>query len=632
MEIEIDPPSAAQMRKLHLGHPFRARLGSGLKLHVPVSVGKKMMKASMKGMGATVDSCSCMGCGMCGGSLPARTPRGIDASYTPPPAPPPLGGNVKSSAKKDAIRLMDAGTDRAVRALEGSGMAGMGKSHKERQQEQLRKQFRYEENHDIFGRRTNRDSVRRNQPPPVYTYRDSKGHVITKEQYDASYGNRPKPPPPRGGNVKSSAKKDAIRLMDAGTDRAVRALEGSGQRDAVNPFLNPQARGGNVKSSAKKDSIRLMDAGTDRAVRALEGSGLENKARLVGISRMGGAVNPFVQQKKQQEKKQDQQKDELMKQMDAQMKKQSSIMQKAKKAQKTQSATVNKELMQQVTQQVRKTKQLMSKAADLHEEAVDDAKTDFREQMRQQAKHMPTVGGKVNRRKKFDGWFKSIGSKFKTLNHNLAPVKKAATNRAVTEITYRNNPTAQAKALLDMAQEEFGDDDEAAVAPAATSQMMSHGVSPQMLSQAVASKSFAKIKKVKAPKMKKIKVAEAQPMDINGDGEADGFFYPREMSYFGAGMGQMNPVPPHAYRPNRSRGKGVGEMGRPTIMPVMPPYRNVPVRSGMGAKKSSPWIEHVKAYAAQHNLKYGEALKRAGASYKKGGALYPAGYDPYNQM
>jgi hypothetical protein len=53
--------------------------------------------------------------------------------------------------------------------------------------------------------------------------------------------------------------------------------------------------------------------------------------------------------------------------------------------------------------------------------------------------------------------------------------------------------------------------------------------------------------------------------------------------------------------------------------------------SGAGAKKSSPWIEHVKAYAAQHGVKYGEALKLAKATYKKGmsaGALYPAGYDP----
>jgi hypothetical protein len=44
-------------------------------------------------------------------------------------------------------------------------------------------------------------------------------------------------------------------------------------------------------------------------------------------------------------------------------------------------------------------------------------------------------GGKVNRRKKFDQWFKSIGSKFKTLNHNLQPIKRAATDRAVDYIT-----------------------------------------------------------------------------------------------------------------------------------------------------------------------------------------------------
>ena len=389
-----------------------------------------------------------------------------------------------------------------------------------------------------------------------------------------------------------------------------------------------------------------MVAGTDRAVRALEGSGRGRyfeynegtgeyervpSTRRVG---MGGAVNPFVKEMK----KQDQQKDELMKQMDAQMKKQSSIMKKAKEAQKTQSAAVNKDLMQQVTQQVKKTKQLMNKAADLHEEAVDDAKADVRGQMKQQAKHMPTIGGKVNRRKKFDGWFKSIGSKFKTLNHNLAPVKKAATNRAVQYITYTNNPTAQGKALLDMAQEEFGDD-EAEVAPTATSEMLSQGVSPQMLSQAVASKSFSKVKKVKAAKVKAPKmekIAEAQPMDVNGDGEPDGFFYPREMSYFGAGVNPYSRYVSDSVnaRAERHRGAGMGEMGRPTIMPVVPFQRPVPVR-GMGAKKSSPWIEHVKAYCKQHGCKYSDGLKQAKATYKKkmsAGALYPAGYDPYYQM
>jgi len=34
-------------------------------------------------------------------------------------------------------------------------------------------------------------------------------------------------------------------------------------------------------------------------------------------------------------------------------------------------------------------------------------------------------------------------------------------------------------------------------------------------------------------------------------------------------------------------------------------------------KKTSPWIQHVKAYARTHNMKFGEALKKAGPSYKK---------------
>jgi hypothetical protein len=36
-----------------------------------------------------------------------------------------------------------------------------------------------------------------------------------------------------------------------------------------------------------------------------------------------------------------------------------------------------------------------------------------------------------------------------------------------------------------------------------------------------------------------------------------------------------------------------------------------------GAKKSSPWIAHVKAFAAQHGISYKQALSQAGASYHK---------------
>jgi len=36
-----------------------------------------------------------------------------------------------------------------------------------------------------------------------------------------------------------------------------------------------------------------------------------------------------------------------------------------------------------------------------------------------------------------------------------------------------------------------------------------------------------------------------------------------------------------------------------------------------GGRKQSSWIQHVKAYAKQHNMKYNEALKKAGATYRK---------------
>jgi len=65
-----------------------------------------------------------------------------------------------------------------------------------------------------------------------------------------------------GGNITATGKDSGKRLIVAGTDRAVRALEGSGMH------------GGNITKTAKKSGSRLIVAGTDRAVRALEGSGL----------------------------------------------------------------------------------------------------------------------------------------------------------------------------------------------------------------------------------------------------------------------------------------------------------------------------------------------------------------------
>jgi len=40
-------------------------------------------------------------------------------------------------------------------------------------------------------------------------------------------------------------------------------------------------------------------------------------------------------------------------------------------------------------------------------------------------------------------------------------------------------------------------------------------------------------------------------------------------------------------------------------------------QSGSGKRKSSAWIQHVKAYAKKNNVSYKQAMQEAGKSYKK---------------
>ena len=436
MEVEIAPPSPAQMRKLHMGHPFRAKLQpGGLKVMASSKEAKKLAKASMKGSGVTLSGCKCVGCGMCGGALNQVPPRvdprvqsrgmGMRGGEVVPK------GNVKSVAKEQGKRLMVAGTDRAVRALEGSGLA-----------EQAVRMAKSKAKKGMMG-----------------------GEVVPK------------------GNVKSVAKEQGKRLLVAGTDRAVRALEGSG----------------------------MMDALVTRAV--MDGSGVRSAVRA------SSAMN---------------------------------------------------------------------------------------------------MGGKISRRNKFNKWFKDIGQKFKPIAKNLKPIKQAATARAVDFIENYNNPQAQLQTGIDMFQKEAKDT--AGLFSKGKKRGQSYGSAsvPDYEPAPAGLRRGTFIQPPSAPP------TPPQAVDVNDDGEADGYFFPNEASWFGAGMkkkrGRGAP-PTQAQARAMLRGSAVG---RPTIQPVVRPQ---PAR-GSGAKKSSPWIEHVKAYCAKHGCKYSDGLKQAKASYKKGGALYPAGFDP----
>ena len=478
----MQTPSVAQMRKLRLGHPVRLKLGKGLKVMLPPKEVKKLEKAQKKGAAATITGGSLGSTMLMMGNPYSLSGRGE--------------GNVKSVAKEQGKRLLVAGTDRAVRALEGSGV---------------------------------------HYPPPMmygYGMCGECGH--------------------QGGMCGCGLAQQAVHM---GVSKAKQKMRGG--------EVVPK---GNVKSVAKEQGKRLLVAGTDRAVRALEGSGMMD-ALITRAVMDGSGVRSAVR-----------------------------------------------------------------------------------------ASSAMNMGGAVNRRKKFNKWFKDIGQKFKPIAKNLKPIKEAATARAVDFIENYNNPQAQAKSLIDLAQAEFKD----------TAQLVGKKRSSAPGSASVADDSYSGLRRgtfVAPQPSPSAPPPPPQAVDVNDDGEPDGYFFPNEASWFGAGMpkgkrgfqgvrkamrhagagapptrqearamlrggASMREIPP-SVRPQPIRG---GAMGQPTIMPVVRPR---PARGG-GAKKTSPWIAHVKAYAAQHGVKYGEALKLAKATYKGkgdverrvGGALYPAGYDP----
>ena len=63
--------------------------------------------------------------------------------------------------------------------------------------------------------------------------------------------------------------------------------------------------------------------------------------------------------------------------------------------------------------------------------------------------------------------------------------------------------------------------------------------------------------------------------------------------------------------PDAMEGAAYGYTGGRALTPV------AQMRPTIGAGKGSAWIQHVKAYAAKHGVSYKDALKSAGASYRK---------------
>jgi len=207
-------------------------------------------------------------------------------------------------------------------------------------------------------------------------------------------------------------------------------------------------------------------------------------------------------------------------------------------------------------------------------------------------------GGKVNRKKKFDSWFKSVGQKLLPLNKNLSPIKKAASARAADAITQYNNPEAQAQAAFDLFQRE-------------------------------APETIAVLKPSKAPKDKEIEpvyatvVAEeypsSSPYPVHSKEYARQLFpvpvaYQEEelqyepVRWFGAGVKKGSPE----MKARMAHLRSMKQKAVPKAVPFLTPAPKAPKKGGA----ASP---------AKGSVAMKEKMARLRAM-KKGGALYPAGY------
>jgi hypothetical protein len=175
VNASLAPLSASQMRKLHAGKPVRVRYGDAHQVSVLPIQHKKLMKAHMSGKGMVLQ-------------VPVST---MPVSPKPVMVRSQTGGNVIKTSKDASKALITAGSDRAVRAIEGSGV----------------------------GRRRM-----------------------------------------EGGNVISTSKDASKALITAGSDRAVRAIEGSGMkqiRDAGKQF-------------ARGEPFKLKDGTAPMSVEAIQ--------------------------------------------------------------------------------------------------------------------------------------------------------------------------------------------------------------------------------------------------------------------------------------------------------------------------------------------------------------------------
>jgi hypothetical protein len=108
-----------------------------------------------------------------------------------------IGGNIKKVAKDSGKRLIISGTNRAIRAIDGSGMAS-----------------------DLFVRAHQKDAIKATNRYGLDSGSMDRDARLENDEDYYGYGI--------GGNIKAVGKDSGKRLIISGTERAIRAIDGSG--------------------------------------------------------------------------------------------------------------------------------------------------------------------------------------------------------------------------------------------------------------------------------------------------------------------------------------------------------------------------------------------------------------------
>jgi len=182
-KASISPLSSTQISKILNGHSVRVSPGSKHDIELSKEQFKKFAKAHKNGKAMTLTM----------DPFQIQNHQHLRGS-----------GNVKKTAKGSAKRLIVSATDRAIRALEGSGNMS-----------------------DLYVRAHQKDSIK------------------ATNKYGPNFESEPREDTNMfgfgiGGNIKAVAKDSGKRLIISGTDRAIRAIDGSGVGGSVNRLKKAQ--------------------------------------------------------------------------------------------------------------------------------------------------------------------------------------------------------------------------------------------------------------------------------------------------------------------------------------------------------------------------------------------------------